>query len=57
MAPEYKFEIYLRIARLYLQDDDPVQAEVFINRASLLQNEIRDEILQITYRVNLHYSD
>jgi hypothetical protein len=41
----------LRIARLYLEDDDPVQAEVFINRASLLQNETRDEKLQILYRV------
>jgi hypothetical protein len=27
----------LKIARLYLEDDDPVQAEAFINRASLLQ--------------------
>lgn len=50
LTAEYKFEIYLRIARLYLQDNDPVQAEIFINRASLLQNEIRDEALQITYR-------
>lgn len=27
----------MKIARLYLEDDDPVQAESFINRASHLQ--------------------
>lgn len=34
---DYKLDVYLRIARLYLEDDDAVQAEAFINRASLLQ--------------------
>jgi len=33
----YKLETYMKIARLYLEDDDPVQAESFINRASHLQ--------------------
>jgi len=51
LPSDYKLKTYLRIARLYLEDDDPVQAEVFINRASLLQNETRDEELQILYRV------
>ncbi|CAF4921423.1 unnamed protein product, partial [Rotaria sp. Silwood1] len=50
LSSDYKLKTYLRIARLYLEDDDPVQAEVFINRASLLQNETRDEELQILYR-------
>ena len=50
-----KLRTYLRIARLYLEDDDPVQAEVFINRASLLQNETRDEKLQIFYRVLMKF--
>ncbi|CAF3250381.1 unnamed protein product [Rotaria socialis] len=50
LSPDYKLKTYLRIARLYLEDDDPVQAEVFINRASLLQNDTRDEQLQILYR-------
>ena len=52
LSSDYKLTTYLRIARLYLEDDDPVQAEVFINRASLLQNETRDEKLQILYRVS-----
>lgn len=48
---DYKLETYMKIARLYLEDDDPVQAEAFINRASLLQAESRNEQLQIYYKV------
>ncbi|XP_077295912.1 COP9 signalosome subunit 4 [Arctopsyche grandis] len=48
---DYKLETYLRIARLYLEDDDPIQAEAFVNRASLLQSETNDEQLQIYYKV------
>lgn len=48
---DYKLETYLKIARLYLEDDDPVQAEAYINRASLLQNETKNEELQIHYKV------
>ncbi|PRD32056.1 UNVERIFIED_CONTAM: COP9 signalosome complex subunit 4 [Trichonephila clavipes] len=47
----YKLDTYLKIARLYLEDDDPVQAEAFINRASLLQAESKDEHLQVYYKV------
>nr|CAB3232900.1 COP9 signalosome subunit 4 [Phallusia mammillata] len=48
---DYKLETYLTIARLYLEDEDPVQAELYINRASLLQNETSNEQLQIHYKV------
>uniref|UniRef100_A0A8C4X783 COP9 signalosome complex subunit 4 n=1 Tax=Erpetoichthys calabaricus TaxID=27687 RepID=A0A8C4X783_ERPCA len=48
---DYKLDTYLKIARLYLEDDDPVQAEAYINRASLLQNESTNEQLQIHYKV------
>ncbi|KAK7869618.1 hypothetical protein R5R35_009992 [Gryllus longicercus] len=48
---DYKLETYLKIARLYLENDDPVQAEAFINRASLLQAESKNEQLQIYYKV------
>lgn len=51
---DYKLETYLKIARLYLEDDDPVQAEAYINRASLLQNESTNEQLQIHYKVNIY---
>ncbi|CAM9898879.1 COP9 signalosome complex subunit 4 [Lethenteron reissneri] len=50
-STDYKLETYLKIARLYLEDDDPVQAEAFINRASLLQNESASPLLQIHYKV------
>lgn len=46
-----QLETYLKIARLFLEDDDPVQAEAYINRASLLQNETKNEKLQIHYKV------
>ncbi|XP_063243981.1 COP9 signalosome complex subunit 4 [Bacillus rossius redtenbacheri] len=48
---DYKLDTYLKIARLYLENDDPVQAEAFINRASLLQAESKNEQLQIYYKV------
>ncbi|CAH1795447.1 unnamed protein product [Owenia fusiformis] len=48
---DYKLETYLKIARLYLEDEDPVQAEAYINRASLLQADSQNEQLQIYYKV------
>ncbi|XP_014239527.1 COP9 signalosome complex subunit 4 [Cimex lectularius] len=48
---DYKLETYMKIARLYLEDYDPVQAEAYINRASLLQAESKNEQLQIYYKV------
>ena len=34
---DYKLETYLKIARLYLEDEDVAQGEAYINRASILQ--------------------
>ncbi|XP_063856008.1 COP9 signalosome complex subunit 4-like isoform X4 [Scylla paramamosain] len=48
---DYKLETYLKIARLYLEDDDPVQGEAYINRASILQAESKNEQLLIYYKV------
>ena len=50
-STDYKLETYLKIARLYLEDDDAVQAEAFINRASILQADTKNEELQIHYKV------
>ncbi|ESP04025.1 hypothetical protein LOTGIDRAFT_203414 [Lottia gigantea] len=47
---DYKLQTYLKIARLYLEDDDPVLAEAFINRASILQADSQNEELQIHYK-------
>ena len=49
---DYKMETYLKIAQLYLEDEDPVQAEAYINRASLLQTDTKTEKLQILYKVH-----
>ncbi len=48
---DYKLETYLKIARLYLEDEDPVQAEGFINRAAQLQTQTKNPELQIIYKV------
>lgn len=36
-STDYKLDTYLRIANLFLRDDDITQAEAYINRASILQ--------------------
>ncbi|XP_013114653.1 COP9 signalosome complex subunit 4 [Stomoxys calcitrans] len=48
---DYKLETYLKIARLYLEENDSAQAEFYINRASLLQAETHSEELQVMYKV------
>ncbi|KAJ8022363.1 COP9 signalosome complex subunit 4 [Holothuria leucospilota] len=50
-AVDYKLNTYLKIARLYLEDDDPVEAETYIKRASMLQAESTNEQLHILYKV------
>ncbi|CAE1173141.1 COPS4 [Acanthosepion pharaonis] len=49
-STDYKLKTYLKIARLYLENEDPVQAEAYINRASLLQADSQNEDLQIRYK-------
>lgn len=50
-------ETYLSIAKLYLEDDDPVQADIYVNRASLLQkSEDTTEQHAINYKVMYHFS-
>ena len=36
----FKMQIYLKIAQLYLEDGDAVEADAFVNRASMLQAEV-----------------
>ena len=44
-------EVYLRIAQLYLEEQDHVSAEAYINRAAMLHAEVSNKQLQITYKV------
>jgi len=49
---EMKLATYLKIAQLNLENEDPVQAEIYINRASLLKkHESDNEKLSILYKV------
>jgi hypothetical protein len=46
---------YLRIAELCIEANNIDDAEAQINRASLLQNEVKDESLIIKYKVSMHF--
>mmetsp|Transcript_10613 Transcript_10613/g.11671 ORF Transcript_10613/g.11671 Transcript_10613/m.11671 type:complete len:396 (-) Transcript_10613:44-1231(-) len=47
---EYKFGIYVRIARLYLEEDMSYQAEQQINKASTLQSRVKDQGLLTQFK-------
>ena len=48
---DFKMQIYLQIARLFLEEQDHISAEAYINRAAMLQSEVPDKELQIKYKV------
>jgi len=41
----------VKIAQLYLEDDEAVQADVYINRAAVLVHGCKDPLLQLRYKV------
>ncbi|XP_020080781.1 COP9 signalosome complex subunit 4-like [Ananas comosus] len=47
----YKLSKCVQIALLYLEDDDAVNAEVFINKASFLVSNSQHEVLNLQYKV------
>ena len=44
-------EVYLRIAKLYLDEADHVSAEAYINRAGMLQSDVDRSDLHVIYKV------
>uniref|UniRef100_A0A914BYV8 COP9 signalosome complex subunit 4 n=1 Tax=Acrobeloides nanus TaxID=290746 RepID=A0A914BYV8_9BILA len=50
LPPDFKMNTYLRIAELCIEANNIDDAEAQINRASLLQNEVKDESLIIKYK-------
>eukprot|EP00743_Colponemidia_sp_Colp-15_P004745 GILK01005110.1.p1 GENE.GILK01005110.1~~GILK01005110.1.p1 ORF type:complete len:412 (+),score=83.92 GILK01005110.1:49-1236(+) len=52
LTPTQKAEKYVKIAQLFLMDDDSTNAETFINRASMIIHEVKDENLQLLYKGN-----
>ena len=49
-------DIYLKIARLYLEEQNHISAEAYINRAALLQSEVTNKELHIVYKVSMFNS-
>ncbi|KAH7439958.1 hypothetical protein KP509_04G084400 [Ceratopteris richardii] len=47
----YKLSKCVKIAQLYLEDDDAVSAETYIKKASFLVNNSKDEGLNLQYKV------
>ena len=48
----FKMEVYLRIAKLFLEEGDHVCAEAYINRAGMLQSDVEQNSLHVIYRVS-----
>ncbi|KAF9082154.1 hypothetical protein BGX29_008358 [Mortierella sp. GBA35] len=49
---EFKIEIYIRIVRLLLEDDEAVSADAYLNRASVLMRDTKDINLQLTFKLS-----
>ncbi|BFG17829.1 hypothetical protein CerSpe_041030 [Prunus speciosa] len=47
----FKLSKCVQIARLYLEDDDAINAEAFIHKASFLITSIQHEVLNLQYKV------
>merc|ERR1719343_1827705 len=50
-TPLQKAEKYVKIAELYLEDEDAVAADTFCTRAAMLMHEVQDVPLQLRFRV------
>ncbi|OLQ01363.1 COP9 signalosome complex subunit 4 [Symbiodinium microadriaticum] len=50
-TPLQKAEKYVKIAELYLEDDDPISADTFCSRAAMVMHEVNDTPLLLRYRV------
>jgi hypothetical protein len=53
---EYKVNIYVKIAQLYLEEDESVQAEIYIKRASQFISEVKDGTLILRFKVRVLFS-
>jgi COP9 signalosome complex subunit 4 len=50
VEPEYKLAKYVKISMLYLEDDDAVNAETYIKKASTLIASCKDDGLELQFR-------
>ena len=51
LEDDYKIDKYIHIAMLFLQDEESVSAETYINRASLLISDATDGTLRLKHKV------
>eukprot|EP01119_Soliformovum_irregulare_P005515 TRINITY_DN17270_c0_g1_i1.p1 TRINITY_DN17270_c0_g1~~TRINITY_DN17270_c0_g1_i1.p1 ORF type:complete len:389 (+),score=123.92 TRINITY_DN17270_c0_g1_i1:68-1234(+) len=51
LEPEYRVNIYLKIAELNLEDDESVNAESYINRAAEWIHQLKDQNLKMRYKI------
>jgi len=51
LEPEYKVKIWVKVAQLFLEDDESIDAESYINKASELIHQCKDEMLHLRYKV------
>ncbi|KAF9901547.1 hypothetical protein EC991_006029 [Linnemannia zychae] len=49
---EFKIEIYIRIVRLLLEDDEAGMADTYLNRAAVLMRDTKDINLQLTFKLS-----
>ncbi|KAF7726476.1 COP9 signalosome complex subunit 4 [Apophysomyces ossiformis] len=52
ISDEYKLQIYIRIVRLLLEEDEAVTAEAYLNRAALLVSSSTDFVTGLTFKLS-----
>lgn len=50
-TPQQKAEKYVKISELYLEDEDPVSADMYCTRAAMVIHEVQEVPLQLRYKV------
>ncbi|KAI7902467.1 COP8-like protein [Cokeromyces recurvatus] len=52
ISDDYKLQIYIRIVKLLLEEDEATQAEAYLNRAALLIPNSNDPLLNLTFKLS-----
>lgn len=52
VSDDYKLKIYIKIIRLFLEEDEAIAAETYLNRAALLIPNSEDLVTNLTYKLS-----
>ncbi|RUS23372.1 PCI domain-containing protein [Endogone sp. FLAS-F59071] len=52
ISDDYKLRIYIRIVRLFLEEDEAVSADTYLNRAALLIHRSKDVEINLTFKLS-----